>query len=71
MLTPGAFRSMRVDALRGRAFIPGMSGIPEVEEDERNIAVPLFGSWRKAYVVVVAAFLFDVAAFYAIGRYFA
>jgi len=33
--------------------------------------VPLFGSWRKAYVAVVAAFVFDVALFYAISRYFA
>ena len=33
--------------------------------------VPLFGSWRKAYLVVVAVFIIDVAAFYAISRYFA
>ena len=33
--------------------------------------VPLFGSWRKAYLIVVAAFVLDVALFYAISRYFA
>ena len=32
--------------------------------------VPLFGSWRKAYVAVVAAFIFDVALFYTFSRYF-
>lgn len=32
--------------------------------------VPVFGSWRKAYIAVVAAFVFEVAIFYAIGRYF-
>ena len=38
--------------------------------DERE-DVPLFGSWRNAYVVVVVVFVFDVALFYAISRYFA
>ena len=33
-------------------------------------AVPLFGTWRKAYLFVVAAFVFDVALFYAFSRYF-
>ena len=37
---------------------------------EGNIPVPLFGTWRKAYFAVVAVFVFDVAAFYAISRYF-
>ena len=37
---------------------------------ERN-AVPLFGTWRKAYLTVAAAFVFDVALFYGISRYFA
>ena len=33
--------------------------------------MPLFGSWRNAYLVAVVAFIVDVAAFYAISRYFA
>lgn len=33
--------------------------------------VPLFGSWRNAYVTVVAIFAADVVIFYAISRYFA
>ena len=33
--------------------------------------VPLFGSWRNAYVSVVAIFVIDVVVFYAISRYFA
>ena len=41
---------------------------PDSEEPER---VPLFGSWRNAYIVVVAALVFDVALFYAISRIFA
>ena len=39
----------------------------EVPDD----AVPLFGSWRKAYLVVVVVFLLDVAIFYGISRFFA
>ena len=41
---------------------------PDSEEPER---VPLFGSWRNAYVAAVIAFVVDVVAFYAISRYFA
>ena len=36
-----------------------------------NDAVPLFGSWRNAYLTVIGAFIFDVAIFYAISRFFA
>jgi hypothetical protein len=32
--------------------------------------VPLFGSWRNAYIVVVAVFVFDVVLFYALDRFF-
>ena len=32
--------------------------------------VPLFGSWRNAYLTVVVVFLIDVALFYAFDRYF-
>lgn len=39
--------------------------------EENDAVVPLFGTWRKAYLAVVAAFIFDVALFYTISRYFA
>ena len=42
--------------------------VPDDPDQER---VPLFGSWRNAYLTVVAAFLADVAVFYAISRVFA
>jgi hypothetical protein len=32
---------------------------------------PLFGSWRNAYHAVIGVFIFDVAIFYAISRFFA
>ena len=32
--------------------------------------VPLFGTWRNAYVTVVVVFLIDVAVFYLFQRYF-
>ncbi len=42
------------------------------KEDRENIeTVPLFGTWRNAYLTVVAAFVLDVALFYAFSRYFA
>ena len=41
---------------------------PGGDDHER---VPLFGSWRNAYIVVVAAFVLNVALFYAISRLFA
>ena len=40
-------------------------------DGDQSERVPLFGSWRNAYIVVVAALVFDVALFYAISRYFA
>lgn len=36
-----------------------------------NNAVPFFGSWRNAYLAVIGVFIFDVAIFYAISRFFA
>ena len=36
-------------------------------EDE---LVPVFGTWRKAYLAVAAAFVFYVVSFYAFSRYF-
>lgn len=38
-----------------------------MRSDER---VPLFGTWRNAYIAVVIAFLVDVVIFYAFDRYF-
>ena len=43
----------------------------EPEADTETGAVPLFGTWRKAYLLIVVAFVFEVALFYAISRYFA
>ena len=44
-----------------------MSGPPEKPKDP----VPLFGTWRNAYLAVIGVFIFDVAIFYAISRFFA
>ena len=35
-----------------------------------NTAVPLFGSWRNAYLAVVVVFILEVAFFYFVSRYF-
>lgn len=32
--------------------------------------VPLFGSWRNAYLAVVTIFILEVAFFYFVSRYF-
>ena len=37
---------------------------------QEDVAVPLFGSWRKAYLVVVIVFVVEVAFFYFVSRYF-
>ncbi len=39
-------------------------------QKKRTERVPLFGTWPRAYMVVVVIFLLDVAAFYFFGRYF-
>ena len=33
-------------------------------------SIPLFGSWRNAYFVVVAIFVLEVGFFYFVSRYF-
>ncbi len=33
--------------------------------------VPLFGTWRAAYLTVIAVFAVEVALFYALTHYFA
>ena len=32
--------------------------------------VPLFGSWRRAYIAVAVAFALEVSFFYFVSRYF-
>ncbi len=60
-----------VDASQARVIIPGMRSTRSGGDDENDVAAPLFGTWRKAYLAVVVVFLFDVAFFYAISRFFA
>lgn len=38
-----------------------------MRRDER---VPLFGTWRNAYIAVVASFVIYVVLFFAFERYF-
>ncbi len=38
--------------------------------DEKEVAVPLFGTWRRAYLAVVAAFVVEVTFFYFVSRCF-
>ena len=45
-----------------------MSRRPVKPKDEGD-AVPLFGTWLRAYLAVVACFILDVALFYFFGRY--
>ncbi len=35
-----------------------------------NDQIPLFGSWRMAYLVVVMIFILEVGFFYFVSRYF-
>ena len=44
---------------------------PHRAKSENEPAVPLFGTWRRAYLAVALCFFVDVAVFYAISRYFA
>jgi hypothetical protein len=37
---------------------------------EPNDSVPLFGSWRRAYIAVTVAFVLEVTFFYFVSRYF-
>ena len=38
--------------------------------DENPVAVPLFGTWRRAYLAVVVAFVVEVTFFYFVSRFF-
>ena len=40
------------------------------EEGDHEEAVPLFGTWKRAYLAVAVVFVFDVALFYGFSRYF-
>jgi hypothetical protein len=37
---------------------------------EPNDVVPLFGSWRNAYVAIVVVFVLEVTFFYFVSRFF-
>ncbi len=41
------------------------------QSDDDTPGVPLFGSWRNAYVIVVVTFVVEVALFYWISSSFA
>jgi len=38
--------------------------------NDEGTGVPLFGSWRNAYLAVVLVFVFEVAFFYLVSRHF-
>ncbi len=38
--------------------------------NETKIRVPLFGTWRRAYLAVVIVFVLEVAFFYFVSRAF-
>ena len=40
-------------------------------DDNEQARVPLFGTWRNAYVIVIVVFVLNVALFFAISRLFA
>ncbi len=39
-------------------------------DSQSETRVPLFGTWRRAYLAVVAAFVVEVAFFYFVSHYF-
>ncbi|MEO6970304.1 MAG: hypothetical protein ABI217_05370 [Chthoniobacterales bacterium] len=46
-----------------------MNESPDHNEKEDG-AVPLFGSWRRAYLAVVVVFVVEVSFFYFVSRFF-
>ena len=38
--------------------------------NETDARLPLFGSWRKAYLTVVIVFVLEVVFFYFVSRFF-
>lgn len=47
-----------------------MNGNTPDKVAETKRAVPLFGTWRKAYLAVVTIFVLEVAFFYFVSRFF-
>ena len=43
---------------------------PTNRQEPGDDLVPLFGSWRNAYIVVVVVFVIEVALFFVFSRYF-
>jgi hypothetical protein len=46
---------------------PATAGLDVNEPADR---VPLFGTWRRAYLAVVIIFILEVTFFYFVSRYF-
>jgi len=46
--------------------------VPESSQKaaEKQHCVPLFGSWRNAYLAVVAIFILEVGFFFFVSRWF-
>src|SRR4030095_14628044 len=63
-------RARRVSALC-QHYLPRPSAAMSNPTEPPNDAVPLFGSWRNAYLAVIGVFIFNVVIFYAISRFFA
>ena len=40
------------------------------QNEKENGAIPLFGSWRRAYLAVFVTFVLEVTFFYFVSRYF-
>jgi len=47
-----------------------MNGNTANKVGQTKRGVPLFGSWRNAYLAVVVVFILEVAFFYFVSRYF-
>ena len=45
-----------------------MKSSPPADQETRRL--PLFGSWRNAYLVIVLIFILEVGFFYLVSRYF-
>lgn len=46
---------------------PMKSNVPD---DDKTRRLPLFGTWRNAYLVIVVIFILEVGFFYLVSRYF-
>ena len=59
----------RVQVLRPPSGIRIVNETPD-QEEKATAAVPLFGTWRRAYIAVVVAFVLEVSLFYFVSRFF-